>query len=536
MPIITRLSNIKILAIDDLAGMRTQLTATLVTLGFERLSVCSGIREAMERLSEIAYDVIICDYYLGDATSGQQFLEHLRAKALIPPSTIFIMITAESGYVPVIRAAECAPDDYLVKPFTAAQFEARVIKLIEKRERLFPVHAAIEAGDIGQAVAQCDAVIHAKDRFSNDALKLKGSLLFKAGEYAKAQDVYQSVLDMRSIGWAQLGLARSLKAQNDGAKAETILEALIAENKHMMGAYDTLAEILSDTDRDKQALSVLQRATSVSPGTVARLRSMGRVAIAAGDAEIAEKTVRQLISEHKYSPVKEAGDYLMAASVLSGAGHPDEALLMVSAARGTFATDADRQTLSVAEATAHIARGDKEAAACALDGIREASAGSLDRETVAALGKALYTVGDDARGRKYLQYLVHNNPDDPKVLREVQATLSAAGKPDEAKAMVEGFRQEVIDENNAGVRLAQAGQLDEAIGKLTDAAERLPGNLQIISNAALVLALAISKKHPSKQRMQDCLKYRKLMLLRDPNHPKLVQIDTLLAQWKSAPA
>lgn len=301
MPAITLLSDKKILIIDDLQGMRSQLKASLSTLGFERLRVASNVRDAMARLTEVAYDIILCDYYLGDATSGQQFLEYVRTREIISPSAIFIMITAERSYEPVMRAAEWTPDDYLVKPFTAAQLEARLTKLIEKRERFSAVYAAIEKGNLRQAVAACGVIIQAKDKFFIDAVKFKGQLLLRIGEHAEAQAVYQSVLDMRPVGWARLGLARALKAQKAVAEAETMLQSLIAENRHMMGAYDTLAEVLSDTDREKQALSVLQSAMAVSPGTLSRTRKLGKLALATGDVEVAENTVRHLLAQHKHS-------------------------------------------------------------------------------------------------------------------------------------------------------------------------------------------------------------------------------------------
>ena len=534
MPAITALSDKKILIIDDLPGMRSQLRASLSTLGFERLNLASNIREAMVRLSELPYDIILCDYYLGDATSGQQFLEYVRTKGLISPSAIFIMITAERTYETVMRAAEWTPDDYLVKPFTAAHLEARLTKLIEKRERFAGVYAAIEKENLRQAVAACGGIIESKDKFFIDAMKLKGQLLLRNGDYSEAQALYRDVLDLRPVGWAQLGLARALKAQNAVSEAQTMLESLIAENRHMMGAYDTLAEVLSVTDREEQALSVLKSAMEVSPGTLSRTRTLGKLAIATGEMEVAEKTVRQLLTQHKHSPVKEAGDYLMAANVLSTTGRPDEALSLVKEAKAAFANTADVHTLAVAEATAHLALGSTEAAAAALKKVQDASPNSMDPETAAALGKALYTVGDHEGGQKVLRHLVQNNPDDAKILQAVRATLSAVGKEHEAEALVDSSIQEIIKENNEGVKLAYAGQLDEAIGKLVSAAERLPGNLQIVSNAALVLALSIGKAATSKERLQNCLKYRKMVVARDPRHPKLAQIDALLIQTKGA--
>jgi hypothetical protein len=120
--------------------------------------------------------------------------------------------------------------------------------------------------------------------------------------------------------------------------------------------------------------------------------------------------------------------------------------------------------------------------------------------------------------------------DDPEGIQTVQEVTSAAGKRDDAQGLMDGSISEVILVNNEGVRLAYAGELETAVAKLTQAAERLPGNMQIASNAALVLALSVSKGRVDGNRLADCLKYRQRVVERDPNHSKLAQIDSLLKQ------
>jgi len=65
-----------VLIIDDMEGMRSQLRMTLSSSGFAKLHVVSNIKEALERLATHHYDVVLCDYSLGDSTNGQQFLEY----------------------------------------------------------------------------------------------------------------------------------------------------------------------------------------------------------------------------------------------------------------------------------------------------------------------------------------------------------------------------------------------------------------------------------------------------------------------------
>jgi tetratricopeptide (TPR) repeat protein len=314
-----------------------------------------------------------------------------------------------------------------------------------------------------------------------------------------------------------------------------VLEAMIAEGRNIgaherMAAYDELAGVLQATRRNKEALALLQEAMSVSPGTLARARTVTRLAASEGELELAEKTVRQLVAQHKHSPVKEANDYLMKAMILSSTGKAAEALAAVKEARASFGTEQDAQILSVAEASAHLALGDKGSAAQALKDVPAEAAGTLAPEVAAALGRSLYLTGDNEAAEQLLRQMVQNNPDDPQVIQSVHEVMSAAGKKEDAQHLVDASIREVIEINNEGVRLAYAGELETAVEKLTQAAERLPGNMQIVSNAALVLALSVAKGRSERGRMAACLKYRQRVVERDPIYPKLAQIDSLLKQ------
>lgn len=537
MDAVTRFANSNILVIDDIASMRTQIVSNLSLLGFKNVWSVGSCDKAMAQLAKMRMDLILCDYHLGEVTSGQQFLEHLRSKHLIPPSTLFVMVTARRAYEDVMRAAECAPDDYLVKPFTSAQLNTRLSNLIEKRNRFKSVHSAMQTNDWPAVVRHCDAIIAARDRFAMDATKIKGQALLKSARAGDAETLYRSVLEQRSLGWAKLGLARALKSQTRLPEAEELLETLIAEGRSnsagdRMQAYDELSDLLQSTERNPEALSLLQNAMKVSPGSLARTRKATTLAAAEGELDFAETAMRQLLADYKNSDLKDAGDYLLAADVLSSNGHADEALATLKEARKSFDDDIDVQVLDIAAATAHIANGDTQLGQQLLEAIPLEAVGALAPNAVAALGKSLYKLGDRTAAEKVMRHLVQNNPDDPEVMRTVHAAMAAAGQQEHISTLVSSSLNEVAEINNEGVRLAYAGNFAEAIDMLTRAADLLPGNVQFLSNAALVIALSLTRGETDPEKIGDCIKYRQLLAARNAHHPKLVQIDTLLLQYK----
>ena len=196
-----------VLLIDDLEAMRAQLRVSLSSVGFARLHVVGNIQEALELLKNNRYDLILCDYALGDGTDGQQFLEYLRTNDLITRNTAFIMITAETSYERVISAAECSPDDYILKPFTAAQFGARMERLVEKQEYFSIIDVETDAKNWDQVIIECDKKLSNKDRYYIELSKIKGSALMRLNRFQDAANLYSGIIALRPVGWAKLGLA-----------------------------------------------------------------------------------------------------------------------------------------------------------------------------------------------------------------------------------------------------------------------------------------------------------------------------------------
>ena len=147
MALVTPFKNKSVLILDDMPEARTSMRAQLGSLGCERIAVTATVKDALEQFKNDRFDVVLADYYLGGGTDGQQFLEYLRTRRIIGRGVLFVMVTAEKGYENVVTAAECLPDDYLLKPFTADVLKLRLERLLEKKLRLATLDKLQDKGD-----------------------------------------------------------------------------------------------------------------------------------------------------------------------------------------------------------------------------------------------------------------------------------------------------------------------------------------------------------------------------------------------------
>ena len=530
---LTHLQGKRVLVIDDSDAMRSQLQQTFTGTGCARLLTVPNIRQALEALKVETFDIILCDYYLGENTDGQQFLEHLRTNDLISRHTLFIMITAEQGYQRVVQAAECAPDDYFLKPFTAAQFNARLQRVLEKQDALQAVSKATDRKDWSGVVRACDDLLARDDRHAFDALKIKGSALLRLGRATDAEALFRQVIHTRALPWARHGLARALAAQGDTEAASEVLEANLAEAPEHMASYEMLSRLRQQSGDLDAALEVMQRAQAIAPGSMARVRHMGDIALQAGRPEVAERVLGEALQRHRFSPVREAADYARLAQSMTRQNKAKQALAPLLQAKREFRDEHSELLLSAHEVIALQGAGEAGKAEQLMKGLIARAQHVMPGDTAMALAEACYLTGHEQAGEQILAHAVQNAPEDARVHAQARAVLRAAGKSDEhGDALIETNQRQVILLNNEGVAKAERGELEAAISLLSNAADRLPNNILIVSNAALVMAKQMLVRGQDTDLLRACLRYRSAVAQQAPTHPKLVQIDALLSRLR----
>ena len=119
---------VRVLVADDNADMREYLTNLLRTSGYRVTAVTDGL-EALGAIREWAPDILVSDVMM-PGLDGLQLLAALRGD----PRTValpVLLLSARAGQEASIEGLQAGADDYLVKPFAAAELLARVRANVE---------------------------------------------------------------------------------------------------------------------------------------------------------------------------------------------------------------------------------------------------------------------------------------------------------------------------------------------------------------------------------------------------------------------
>jgi CheY-like chemotaxis protein len=523
----------RVLILDDQPEMRSSLRAQVGSLGCENVSVSGNVKDALEQFRANRFDVILCDFYLAGGTDGQQFLEFLRTRSIIGRSVLFVMVTAEKGYENVVTAAECLPDDYLLKPFTADTLKLRLERLLEKKKRLARVDQMQDKGNWPEVIAACDEIILSKDRYLVDAMRIKGNAMIQAGRAEAAADFYEHVLLMRPLPWARLGLARALHKLGAAQRCKETLADLIAEAPRLMAAYDLLGQVHMALGEADEAMATLDRARLISPNSLARHRAIASVAEEKGDFVRVEQALDQVVKKTRNSPLRETVDFARLGNALTEMGEAGKAVTLLEEARSTFKDDANNPLLAAVEAVAQHKAGHPEKAMAAMSRAMQGDTAKLPEHVALAVAKACLTTGKQEKAQEILKNLVQSKPDSTALHDRISAVLRDNGAPELAEQLVSDSIREIIHLNNEAVRRAKAGELAVASAMLTEAAHRLPGNMQVVSNAAAALLFDVFTNGLDSAKLRTAQAFQQTVQAHHPTHPKLNEIAELMQRIRS---
>lgn len=145
-----------VVIIEDDQRIRQLVTRVLAGKGYE----VDGAATALDGLHQIVQstpDVVVLDMGLPDL-DGAELLKMIRAVTDVP----VIVATARSEDRDVIRTLDAGADDYLVKPFSVEQLEARV-RAVLRRSSAESAAPQIVVGDLridqSSRVATLDGVL-----------------------------------------------------------------------------------------------------------------------------------------------------------------------------------------------------------------------------------------------------------------------------------------------------------------------------------------------------------------------------------------
>nr|YP_009873570.1 ompR [Isochrysis galbana]QKW88453.1 ompR [Isochrysis galbana] len=120
----------KILVVDDELNIRQILETRLKIRGYEVIVACNG-EEALTLFHKEQPDLVILDIML-PKIDGYTVCSELRKKSSVP----IIMLTARGDISDRVMGLEFGADDYVIKPFSPKELEARIRSILRRIEKI----------------------------------------------------------------------------------------------------------------------------------------------------------------------------------------------------------------------------------------------------------------------------------------------------------------------------------------------------------------------------------------------------------------
>jgi len=491
-------SNKNFLVIDDFEDMHTLLRQTLKSCGASTklIDTASTGIEAVRLLEKKNYDVVLCDYNLGAGKTGQNILEEAKHRNLVGPACAWMMITAEKTNDIFMGTAEAQPDDYLLKPITVGALRLRLTKIWNKKKAFLEIAAAVASYDYTGAIKLCDQRLAFDQANAVELLKLKAKLQLDSGNTEEARRTFEKVVLERNLPWAKVGLAKTKFKEGDIAGAKSLLEAVIEGNPYYLEAYDWLTRVCQALGKHDEAELVLEKATTMSPNSVARQKALGDVSLKLGKLDNAEKAFKKSMGLGEHSVLKTPDAYTGLAKTYSANGNPGEALRVLDTLSKNFDDDAARLKSLIAKGIVHQQSGDPIKAREVAKELSERMKNLPQRLESAAnleMAQLFLDIGEKEMAVNLLQGEVKNNPENGEILEQVKQVFVGAQMGEQGIALIESTRKSAIEQMNHGVLLTQEGKIDEAIIWMRNAREAMPTNARVLLNLAYVLISYLKK-------------------------------------------
>jgi sigma-B regulation protein RsbU (phosphoserine phosphatase) len=140
---------VELLVVDDSSFNRLLLKRRLGDLGYDRVTMATNGREALDAMARQSFDVVLLDLEMPEL-DGIGVLEHLHGSGRQEPPVI--VISALSDMAGVVRCIELGAEDYLPKSFDPPLLRARLSAVLEKKrlrdlaaQRLAALEAELES-------------------------------------------------------------------------------------------------------------------------------------------------------------------------------------------------------------------------------------------------------------------------------------------------------------------------------------------------------------------------------------------------------
>ncbi len=290
------------LIVEDRRPFLMLLKGLFTNLGVKSIRTELSAEDAVKACKLNHFDIIVSDLHLGtNRKNGFEFLEEVRKLQLIKPTTVFVMISGDSARSVVLGSIEKQPDDFLVKPFSQAQLNARISRALVKRALLNPLYELIDKSLYEEAVECCIELIKQHSRYAASLTHMLIELYWKTSKLDQAEQILDKMLGTRKLTWSLCALARTYLLQERFEDAIDAANEAIDLSSNCVDAFDIRAEALLKLDNKPEALKSITEALSIAPLSIDRHFKVCEIARENEDFELAVNSSKAIYDLSKRS-------------------------------------------------------------------------------------------------------------------------------------------------------------------------------------------------------------------------------------------
>jgi len=257
--------------------------AQLRDIGIGSVIQASRVKDARLLIERERFDFIVCNReFEGASETGQDLLDELRRERQLPHSTVFLMVTSQASYHQVVEAAESALDGILVRPYTAALLNKRLMAARKRKHELAEILQALDQGKAELALEFALRRFRERLPYADYCGRLAAELLLSLGKHSEARLLFEGLAHDVDSTWAKLGVARAHTAAGETLPALRLLQAVVAADPTSADAHDLLGRTLVEQGDFEGALRAYRQAAALTPGCLMRRQHVGTLAFYQG--------------------------------------------------------------------------------------------------------------------------------------------------------------------------------------------------------------------------------------------------------------
>jgi two-component system, OmpR family, response regulator RegX3 len=191
-----RMTRRKILLVEDETSISEPLAAALEREGFATV-VAGTLADGLQAFRSRAPELVLLDVMLPDG-DGRELLRQIRSSSRVP----VIMLTARGDEMDRVIGLELGADDYVAKPFSAAELVARIRAVLRRTAAPSPTAGSILR--VGEVEMNLDTRSVTKDgepvQLALKEFELLRMLMEQSGKVVTRTDLMDEVWDPNWYG------------------------------------------------------------------------------------------------------------------------------------------------------------------------------------------------------------------------------------------------------------------------------------------------------------------------------------------------